>query len=53
MRNDILPAHRAGFQSILFAGDQRSLRLRQDDPSCRSIRPDAVITDLFQLKDLL
>ena len=49
IRNDILPAVQVGFQTILFAGDQRSLRLRRDDPACRSIKPDMVITELTQL----
>ncbi len=51
MRNDILPAHSAGFQTCLFAGDARSLRLRQDDTECASLSPDMVITDLIQLLD--
>lgn len=49
MRNDILPARQAGFQTILFAGDSRSLRLRADDPACRGITPDLVICSLEQL----
>ncbi len=52
MRNDIFPAHRKGFQTALFAGDKRSLRLRQDDPGCRNIKPDLVITDLLQLPEM-
>lgn len=53
MRNDIFPAHRVGFQTGLFAGDARSLRLRQDDLLCKHIKPDLVITDLQQLLDVL
>jgi len=49
MLNDIYPASQAGFQTALFAGDQRSLRLRPDDPRCTKIEPDIVITDLAQL----
>lgn len=49
MLNDIYPAHQAGFQTALFAGDQRSLRLRTDDPRCAKAEPDLVITDLAQL----
>ena len=49
MRNDIRPAQRAGFQTILFAGDARSLRLRADDPLCKDLKPDRVIIDLNQL----
>jgi len=51
MRNDILAANKEGFQTALFAGDKRSLRLRQDEPECKDIRPDLVITDLIQLLD--
>jgi putative hydrolase of the HAD superfamily len=49
LRNDILPAAEAGFQTILFAGDRRSLRLRQDDPACANLEPDLVVSDLKQL----
>ena len=49
--NDIRPARQAGFQTALFAGDRRSLRLREDNPACRRVRPDLVITELPQLID--
>ena len=49
MLNDIYPAKIAGFQTALFAGDKRSLRLRTDDPRCRDLTPDLVLTDLGQL----
>jgi putative hydrolase of the HAD superfamily len=51
MLNDIYPARKAGFNTALFAGDVRSLRLRQDDPRCSNISADLVITDLSQLLD--
>jgi putative hydrolase of the HAD superfamily len=51
MRNDIRPARETGFQTALFAGDQRSLRLRDDDRACRGVQPDLVITELPQLLD--
>jgi putative hydrolase of the HAD superfamily len=53
MRNDIFPAHQVGFQTALFAGDARSLRLRAGDPCCATLAPDLVITDLIQLANLL
>ncbi|MFO7848352.1 MAG: HAD family hydrolase [Spirochaetia bacterium] len=53
MRNDILPAKEAGCKAVLFAGDKRSLRLREDDETLRSIRPDGVITDLAQLREII
>jgi putative hydrolase of the HAD superfamily len=49
MRNDIYPAKATGFQAALFAGDQRSLRLRPDDPHCKHLSADLVVTDLDQL----
>jgi putative hydrolase of the HAD superfamily len=49
MRNDIVPAASVGFQTALFAGDQRSLRLRESDDCCRSQSPDVIVTDLRQL----
>jgi putative hydrolase of the HAD superfamily len=49
MLNDIYPARQAGFQTALFAGDQRSLRLRREQKQCLNLKPDLVITDLQQL----
>jgi len=49
MLNDIYPAKGIGFQTALFAGDKRSLRLRSDDPRCKNLSADLVITDLIQL----
>lgn len=49
MLNDVRAARRAGMQTALFAGDARSLRLRSDDPRCRGLKPDLVITALGQL----
>ncbi len=49
MLNDIYPARAVGFQTALFAGDKRSLRLRKNDPRCADLSPDLVVTDLEQL----
>lgn len=49
MLNDMMPAAAEGFQTALFAGDKRSLRLRPDDPRCNRLTPDLVITHLNQL----
>lgn len=51
MLNDIFPAKQMEFQTALFAGDARSLRLRKDDPRCRDLRADLILTDLAQLID--
>jgi len=53
MLNDIVPARSTGFQTALFAGDKRSLRLRAGEPRCSGIEPDMVVTDLIQLVDFL
>ena len=53
MLNDIYPAQKAGFKTVLFAGDARSLRLRSDDPVCENLSADIVITDIIQLLDYL
>jgi putative hydrolase of the HAD superfamily len=50
--NDICPARDTGFKTALFAGDQRSLRLRGDADRYRAITPDITITALSQLLDL-
>lgn len=52
-RNDIWPAQACGLKTALFAGDQRSLRLRTDDPRCAGIVPDAILTELSQIPQLL
>jgi putative hydrolase of the HAD superfamily len=48
MRNDIYGAASAGFQTVLFAGDGRSLRIREAGPENRP--PSALIR---RLEDLL
>jgi putative hydrolase of the HAD superfamily len=49
MLNDIYPAKYLGFQTALFAGDARSLRLRTDDSRCHNLSADLILTDLDQL----
>jgi putative hydrolase of the HAD superfamily len=53
MLNDIGPASYAGFKTALFAGDARSLRLRENEPECKGLVPDLVITDLIQILDYI
>jgi putative hydrolase of the HAD superfamily len=52
MLNDIAAASRAGFITALFAGDRRSLRLREGDPRLAGIRPDRVLRSLGDLDGL-
>lgn len=54
IRNDVRPAQQLGCRTALFAGDARSLRLREDHPDLSTVTPDRVVTDLQQLtSDLL
>jgi putative hydrolase of the HAD superfamily len=61
IRNDVWPATRVGFRTVLFAGDRRSLRLRTEDRATaeRDVGaagyppPDAVVTDLAQIAQLV
>jgi len=53
MLNDIYAAKKAGFKTGLFAGDARSLRLRENDPECKDLSADIVITDLSQIIDYI
>ena len=52
MLKDIWPAAGLGCKTALFAGDRRSLRLRQDDERCQGLQPDLVIDHLSQLGSL-
>jgi len=53
MLNDMYPAHQMGMQTALFAGDDRSLRLRKDREECKALKPDLVLTELPQVLDCI
>ncbi len=53
MYRDIYPAAQAGFKTALFAGDERSLRLRTDKIEVNKLYPDFIITDLLQILNIL
>ncbi len=54
LRNDIWPAAQVGYKTALFAGDGRSLRLREDDPNRNEYgEPDAIVTRLEQIPGLI
>ena len=53
MLNDVWGAARRQFQTVLFAGDRRSLRLREGDPRVGEVQPNAVITELVSLCECL
>lgn len=52
MRNDIWPAAEVGLRTALYAGDQRSLRLRVDDPRFGKVQPDCILTSLPDLLEI-
>jgi putative hydrolase of the HAD superfamily len=52
MLHDIYPAKRAGFYTALFAGDKRSLRLREGFPQINGLVPDLTVTHWDQVRDL-
>lgn len=49
LRKDILPAARIGLQTVLFAGDARSLRLEVPGTTDPLNAPDLIVTDLSRL----
>ena len=53
MLKDIYPAKMAGFKTALFAGDSRSLKMRKDDPKCKNLSADIILTDLIQVFDFM
>ncbi len=53
MLNDIRTASLCGCRTALYAGDARSLRLREDDPRCQGVAPTAIINSLHQLGECL
>jgi putative hydrolase of the HAD superfamily len=53
MLNDIFAAARAGFKTALFAGDPRSLRLREEDPRIRGLMPDRVVRGLGEVAGVI
>ena len=53
MLNDISPAAEVGFKTVLFAGDRRSLRLRENHPRCIGVQPDRSVTSLPQILNIL
>ena len=53
MLNDVYPANKAGFKTALFAGDLRSLRLREGDSRVENLTPDITITELTQILECI
>lgn len=53
MLKDIWAATQEGFRAVLFAGDGRSLRKRENDSRCQNLRPYAIISSLLEIRQLL
>ncbi|MFG0287254.1 MAG: HAD family hydrolase [Rhodopirellula sp. JB044] len=53
MLNDVYAAKNAGLKTALFAGDARSLRLRQDHAYCADLSSDVVMTSWNHLVECL
>ena len=53
MLKDIWAAAQCGLKTMLFAGDSRQTVLREDEPLCRDLQPDAVVTDMNQIAELI
>ena len=53
MLNDVMPAQTVGFRTTLFAGDARSLRLRETDERTKGVLPDLVVTNLTQIPECI
>jgi len=53
MLKDVVAGKKAGWQTVLFAGDVRSLRLHEGNPEVLGQQPDMVINALAQLKNIL
>ena len=53
MLKDVYPAQKLGFKTVLFAGDSRSYKPRNDEERCENIKADAVITSFEQILNCL
>ncbi|MCY1720575.1 HAD hydrolase-like protein [Prolixibacteraceae bacterium Z1-6] len=53
MLKDVYTATKSGLRTVLFAGDERSLRLREKDARIKGMFPDFIINDLSQLIKIL
>ena len=49
MLKDIWASREAGFKTVLYAGDKRSLRMRKEDDRTANLKPDYVIDHLEQV----
>jgi FMN phosphatase YigB (HAD superfamily) len=50
---DIAPARKAGMRTALFAGDKESLQASVDQLKDPAAKPDALLTDLGQVAEMI
>ncbi|MFO0969640.1 MAG: HAD hydrolase-like protein [Gemmataceae bacterium] len=53
MDKDIVPAKRLGMRTALFAGDKESVQATREQVKDPATRPDALLTDLTQVVDMI
>lgn len=53
MLKDVWAAKTKKFKAALFAGDRRSLRMRENDERVQSVSPDFVVTELEQIRHIV
>ena len=53
VHEELAPAKKLGFRVILYAGDKHSLQASSSDMKDEAVRPDRILTDLLQLRDVL
>ena len=53
LKDDLAVAKQAGMRTALYAGDPTSLRASKDDMKDPDIRPDRLMTNLFQVREIL
>lgn len=53
LRDDLAFAKGAGLRTALFAGDQTSLQATKEDLKNANLKPDRLLTDLLQIRDVL
>ena len=53
LRDDLTVAKQVGFRTALFAGDKNTVQAAADDLMQRELRPDRLLTELTQIRNLL
>ncbi len=53
MEKDIIPAKRLGMRTALYAGDKESLEATREQVKDPQTRPDALLTELSQVADMI